>query len=141
MTTKTAGRSAQETQADRATPPRTKTSWWIWATVIRLLTALCAYILIAVTVMYIIPLLGMFLYSQAGLNQVDANADGTIVVWLAPFAFVVIMLAALEIFMIRWMWTLGSKKIAAMKAETIAALPSRDATAAKKKTAPAKGKE
>lgn len=94
---------------------RAGTPGLVRAAAIRLATALVDYVLVLVTALSIIPMVGAYLHQQSGTSLGSPTASGTIAVWLVPFLFVVVVLAVAEIAFMRWLWRVGSARIARIK--------------------------
>jgi hypothetical protein len=82
---------------------------------LRLGTLFLDYLLITATAFAVIPMLGAYMHQQSGLNQNQVTADGTVAMWLIPFAFVVVMLTLAEVMLMRFLWRAGTRKIQRMK--------------------------
>ncbi|GLV97765.1 hypothetical protein ACIP46_15450 [Streptomyces lavendulae] len=84
----------------------------VWAGAFRAVVLLADYLLACITAVVIIPLLGAWLHQQSGASRVALSADGTIAMWLAPLLFLVALLAAGEIVVMRGMWRWATRMIA-----------------------------
>ena len=65
--------------------------------------------------MVIIPLLGAWLHQQSGASRGALSADGSIAMWLMPLLFLVALLAAGEIVVMRGMWRWATRMIAKIR--------------------------
>ncbi|MER6520105.1 hypothetical protein ABT246_25025 [Streptomyces sp. NPDC001553] len=75
-----------------------------WAGFFRVIVLLADYLLALITAVVIIPLLGAWLHQQSSASRGALSADGTIAMWLMPLLFLVALLAAGEIVVMRGMW-------------------------------------
>lgn len=75
------------------------------------LVLLADYIMAIVTAIVIIPLLGAWLHQQAGVAQVDLVGAGGIAMWLVPFLFLVVLIIAGELAVMRSMWRWASDRL------------------------------
>ncbi|MYR60068.1 hypothetical protein GTY54_28835 [Streptomyces sp. SID625] len=99
----------------RRLAPKRETSRFsvvVWAGFFRFIVLLADCLLAFITAMVIIPLLGAWLHQQSGASRVAFNADGTIAMWLMPLLFLVSLLAAGEIAVMRGMWRWARRMIA-----------------------------
>lgn len=88
----------------------------IWAAVIRLATVLVDYALVLVTALTIIPMIGAYVHEQSGASLGELTSTGTIALWAMPFGFIVVVITVAEIAFMRWLWKVGSRRIARIKA-------------------------
>ncbi|MEU8433317.1 hypothetical protein AB0F18_10435 [Streptomyces sp. NPDC029216] len=84
----------------------------VWAGFFRAVVLLADYLLAFITAMVILPLLGAWLHQQSGASRGALSADGTIAMWLMPLLFLVVLLAAGEIVVMRGMWRWATRMIA-----------------------------
>ncbi|GGS80615.1 MULTISPECIES: hypothetical protein [Streptomyces] len=84
----------------------------VWAGFFRAVVLLADYLLACITAVVIIPLLGAWLHQQSGASRVALSADGTIAMWLVPLLFLVALLVAGEIVVMRGMWRWATRMIA-----------------------------
>ncbi|MFD8633932.1 hypothetical protein [Streptomyces sp. NPDC059533] len=84
----------------------------VWAGFFRAVVLLADYLLALITAVVVIPLLGAWLHQQSGASRVALSADGTIAMWLVPLLFLVALLAAGEIAVMRGMWRWATRMIA-----------------------------
>ncbi|MFH7596032.1 hypothetical protein WDV06_13140 [Streptomyces racemochromogenes] len=84
----------------------------VWAGFFRAVVLLADYLLACITAVVIIPLLGAWLHRQSGASRVALSADGTIAMWLMPLLFLVALLVAGEIVVMRGMWRWATRMIA-----------------------------
>ncbi|MEU7156129.1 hypothetical protein AB0A98_06745 [Streptomyces chrestomyceticus] len=99
----------------RALAPRKdagRFSVMVWAGFFRAIVLLADYLLAFITAMVGIPLLGAWLHQQSGAAKSILSTDGTIVMWLMPLFFLVALLAAGEIAVMRAMWRWATRRIA-----------------------------
>ncbi|MFD4475830.1 hypothetical protein ACFWPU_06910 [Streptomyces sp. NPDC058471] len=83
-----------------------------WAGFFRAIVLLADYLLAVITAMVIIPLLGAWLHQQLGASRGALSADGSIAMWLMPLLFLVALLVAGEIVVMRGMWRWATRMIA-----------------------------
>ncbi|MFD7668102.1 hypothetical protein [Streptomyces sp. NPDC059788] len=76
----------------------------VWAGFFRAVVLLADYLLAFITAMVVIPLLGAWLHQQSGATKGVLSTDGLIAMWLMPLLFLVALLAAGEIVVMRAMW-------------------------------------
>ncbi|MFD4574234.1 hypothetical protein ACFWNK_19730 [Streptomyces sp. NPDC058417] len=84
----------------------------VWAGFFRAIVLLADCLLAFITAMVIIPLLGAWLHQQSGASRGALSADGTIAMWLMPLLFLVALLAAGEIVVMRGIWRWATRIIA-----------------------------
>ncbi|AXE23947.1 hypothetical protein C0216_11190 [Streptomyces globosus] len=84
----------------------------VWAGFFRAVVLLADYLLACITAVVIIPLLGAWLHQQSGASRVALSADGTVAMWLMPLLFLVALLVAGEIVVMRGMWRWATRMIA-----------------------------
>ncbi|MFD0269372.1 hypothetical protein ACFVGY_22810 [Streptomyces sp. NPDC127106] len=84
----------------------------VWAGFFRAVVLLADYLLACITAVVVIPLLGAWLHQQSGASRVALSGDGTIAMWLMPLLFLVALLAAGEIVVMRGMWRWATRMIA-----------------------------
>ncbi|MCM2392700.1 hypothetical protein [Streptomyces albipurpureus] len=87
----------------------------VWAGFFRAIVLLADYLLAFVTAVVIIPLLGAWLHQQSGASRGALSADGTVAMWLMPLLFLVALLAAGEIVVMRAMWRWATRMIAKIR--------------------------
>ncbi|MCJ0875198.1 hypothetical protein [Streptomyces sp. AP-93] len=87
----------------------------MWAGFFRAIVVLADYLLAFITAMVIIPRLGAWLHQQSGASRGALSADGTIAMWLMPLLFLVALLAAGEIVVMRGMWRWATRMIAKIR--------------------------
>ncbi|WP_412075406.1 hypothetical protein ACLF6K_05660 [Streptomyces xanthophaeus] len=87
----------------------------VWAGFFRAIVLLADYLLAFITAVVIIPLLGAWLHQQSGASRGSLSADGTIAMWLMPLLFLVALLAAGEIVVMRSMWRWATRMIAKIR--------------------------
>ncbi|WP_030559182.1 hypothetical protein [Streptomyces aureocirculatus] len=83
----------------------------VWAGFFRVIVLLADCLLAFITAMVIIPLLGAWLHRQSGASRGALSADGTITLWLMPLLFLVALLVAGEIIVMRGMWRWATRMI------------------------------
>ncbi|MGW6600524.1 hypothetical protein [Streptomyces sp. NPDC055036] len=86
-------------------------SLMLWAGLVRAVVLVADYLLALVTAVVIIPQLGTWLHEQSGASQGSLTAAGTIAMWLMPLLFLVSLLAAGEIVLMRGMWRWATRTI------------------------------
>ncbi|MFJ3858313.1 hypothetical protein ACIPRL_18960 [Streptomyces sp. NPDC090085] len=84
----------------------------VWTGFFRAVVLLADYLLAFITAVVILPLLGAWLHQRSGASQGALSADGTIAMWLMPLLFLVALLAAGEIAVMRGMWRWATRMIA-----------------------------
>ncbi|UJW28866.1 hypothetical protein L3Q67_26890 [Saccharothrix sp. AJ9571] len=77
----------------------------------RSVTIVTDFLLVFITAMVVIPTLGAWLHQQSGAAQGSLTMAGTIAMWLTPLCFLVIILAAGEIAVMRALWRWGTRRI------------------------------
>ncbi|MDQ1031423.1 hypothetical protein QF035_009005 [Streptomyces umbrinus] len=87
----------------------------VWAGFFRVIVLLADCLLAFITAMVIIPLLGAWLHQQSGASRGALSVDGTIAMWLMPLLFLVALLAAGEIVVMRGMWRWATRMIAKIR--------------------------
>ncbi|MFD8609387.1 hypothetical protein [Streptomyces sp. NPDC059631] len=96
----------------------------VWAGFLRAIVLLADCLLAFTTAVVVIPLLGAWLHQQSGASRGALSADGTIAMWLMPLLFLIALLAAGEIVVMRGMWrwaTLIIAKVRDARSEAIGA--------------------
>lgn len=96
----------------------------LWAVVIRVVILAAYYVMVAVTVFGVIPVLAMWIHDQGGASTTELSPDGLIAIWLVPFVFAVAMTAVGELAVMRWMWRLGTAAIARLRSRGAPSTPS-----------------
>lgn len=85
--------------------------------VIRVVAALGIMVLLLVTVFGPIPELGAYMNSQAAVSLgTNASLSAIIGIWVVPFVFMVGMLFALELWLIRKLWAFSTRMVVKAKA-------------------------
>ncbi|MEV7953024.1 hypothetical protein [Streptomyces sp. NPDC088141] len=87
----------------------------VWAGFFRAIVLLADYLLAFITAMVVIPVLGAWLHQQSGASKGMLSTDGTIAMWLMPLLFLVALLAAGEIVVMRSMWRWATRMIAKIR--------------------------
>ncbi|KOT57103.1 MULTISPECIES: hypothetical protein [Streptomyces] len=87
----------------------------VWAGFFRAIVLLADYLLAFITAMVVIPLLGAWLHQQSGAAKGVLSTDGTIAMWLMPLLFLVALLAAGEIVVMRVLWRWATRMIAKIR--------------------------
>ncbi|MFK0154235.1 hypothetical protein ACIQVK_19445 [Streptomyces sp. NPDC090493] len=87
----------------------------VWAGFFRVIVLLADYLLAFVTTVAIIPLLGAWLHQRSGASRGALSTDGSIAMWLMPLLFLVALLAAGEIVVMRGMWRWATRMIAKIR--------------------------
>jgi hypothetical protein len=75
---------------------------------------LADYVLAIVTAMVFIPLMGAWLHQQAGLTETSLVGAAGIAMWLVPFLFLVVLLVAGELAIMRSMWRWSTVRLSAL---------------------------
>jgi hypothetical protein len=73
------------------------------------------YVLAMLTAVVVIPMLGAWMHTESGASRGGLSGDGTIAMWLVPLLFLVAMLTAGEIVLMRGMWRWGTRRIEAIR--------------------------
>ena len=110
------------TLADRSGLPLTRRAGIpvvVWSVFFRSVVLLADGLLALTTVLTVIPMIGAGLYQQVGATQVSLTPIGTIAMWLMPFCFLVILLAAGEIAAMRAMWRWSSRVVQRIRSESL----------------------
>lgn len=87
----------------------------IWTVFFRLVVLIADYLLVLSTAIALIPMLGAWLHQQSGDVYGDLTMAGTIAMWIAPLLFLVLVLAAAEIAVMRAMWRWASRRIQSIR--------------------------
>lgn len=104
-----------------------KSGYYILAAFYRGVVLIVGYLLVMVIAMTIIPLLGAWLHEQSGASQGQLTAVGTVAMWFMPLLFLVALLTAATLGVLRSMWRWSSRRIAVLHA---ARFPDTDQEAA-----------
>ncbi|WP_424863104.1 hypothetical protein [Streptomyces sp. MMS24-I29] len=83
----------------------------IWTVFIRLVVLIADYLLAYVTATVVIPMLGAWLHQQSGASQGALTSAGTIAMWLTPLLFLVLLMAAGVLVLMRGLWRWGTRMI------------------------------
>ncbi|MFD7853432.1 hypothetical protein ACFV6B_03935 [Streptomyces microflavus] len=86
-----------------------------WAGFFRAIVLLADYLLAIITAVVVIPMLGAWLHQQSGAARGALSADGTIAIWLTPLLFLVALIVAGEIVVMRSMWRWATRMIAKIR--------------------------
>ncbi|MFJ7416470.1 hypothetical protein ACIQWZ_37575 [Streptomyces sp. NPDC098077] len=86
-----------------------------WAGFFRAIVLLADYLLAIITAVVIIPMLGAWLHQQSGAARGALSGDGTIAIWLMPLLFLVALIVAGEIVVMRSMWRWATRMIAKIR--------------------------
>ncbi|MFD7537480.1 hypothetical protein [Streptomyces sp. NPDC059819] len=131
-TTAPTSTAAKKTAADPVKEQRTsklRTGWrrlapkeesgrfsvMVWTGFFRAIVLLADYVLAFITATAVIPLLGAWLHQRSGASRGALGADGTIAMWLMPLFFLVALLVAGEIVMMRGMWHWATRRVAKIR--------------------------
>ncbi|MDX3020148.1 hypothetical protein [Streptomyces acidiscabies] len=90
----------------------------VWAGFFRSVVLLADYLLAFITATVVIPLLGVWLHQQSGASRGALSTDGTVAMWLMPLLFLVALLTAGEIVVMRGMWRWATRMIAKIRTGT-----------------------
>lgn len=92
--------------------------WWTSRTglrlrglALRLLVAAFDVVVVLTTATWFVPQIGLWIHATQGINLADLTNEGVIALWVAPFAFLVIMVAAAEFIGLRTLWRWASRHI------------------------------
>ena len=88
-----------------------------WGLFYRGLVVVGDWMLVLSTAFVAIPLLGAWMHQQSGAAQGQLTGAGTIAMWLVPFAFIVTVLTAAEIALMKHLWRWAGRRVAATKAD------------------------
>ncbi|MBK3582441.1 hypothetical protein JHN49_01410 [Streptomyces sp. MBT57] len=86
-----------------------------WAGFFRAIVLLADYLLAIITAVVVIPMLGAWLHQQSGAARGALSGDGTIAIWLMPLLFLVALIVAGEIVVMRSMWRWATRMIAKIR--------------------------
>lgn len=94
------------------------------------------WIMALVTATGVIPTLAAYLHRESGASRGQLTVDGTIALWAAPLLFLVLVLAAGELVLMRGMWRWAARRVQRITAaEAQPAVPAKRAgSLARKKT-------
>ncbi|KAB7839527.1 hypothetical protein [Streptomyces mobaraensis] len=112
---KTRAKPMKEQKDSKKRKETGRSSVAVWAGFFRVIVLLADCLLAFITAMVIIPLLGAWLHHQSGVSRGALSADGTIAMWLMPLFFLVALLAAGEIVVMRGMWRWATRMIAKIR--------------------------
>ncbi|MFD2024176.1 hypothetical protein [Promicromonospora aerolata] len=87
----------------------------LWAGFYRTVVLAGDYLLAFISAMVVIPSLGAWLHAQSGASQGGLTEAGTVAMWLMPFLFLVALLVAGEIALMRGMWRWATRMIARIR--------------------------
>lgn len=87
----------------------------IWTMFFRSIVLIADYLLASTTATVLIPMLGAWLHQRSGLAGGQLSMAGTIAMWIAPFTFLVLLLAAGEIATMRAMWAWATHRIQSIR--------------------------
>lgn len=73
---------------------------------------LADYVIALVTAIVVIPLLGAWLHQEVGASEVSLVGAGGIAMWLVPFLFLVVLIIAGELAVMRAMWRWATDRLA-----------------------------
>ncbi|MEU7315495.1 hypothetical protein [Streptomyces sp. NPDC007083] len=82
-----------------------------WTVSLRGLVILIDWLLAFITATAVLPALGAWLHQQSGASQGSLTPEGTIAMWGMPLFFLVILLAAGEITVMRGMWRWSTRRL------------------------------
>ncbi|MFI9629326.1 hypothetical protein [Streptomyces sp. NPDC052042] len=83
----------------------------IWTVFIRSVVLIADYLLAYVTATVVIPMLGAWLHQQSGASQGALTSAGTIAMWLTPLLFLVLLITAGVLVLMRGLWRWGTRLI------------------------------
>lgn len=81
---------------------------WVLLAMIRVATLVLCYLIVLVTTVRVIPVTGVFLYENSGVDA-DTPLRAQITFWLIPFCFLVLLMLVAEVSAFRALWALGSR--------------------------------
>jgi hypothetical protein len=87
-----------------------------WSLALRSIVLISFYLIAAVTAQAIIPALALWLHQESGATMGQLTAEGTIAMWVMPLLFMVAMLVAAELAVMRAMWRWSSRMITKLHA-------------------------
>ena len=87
----------------------------VWTGFFRAVVLFADYVLAMLTAMVVIPMLGAWIHTESGASRGGLSGDGAIVMWLVPLFFLVALLAAAEIALMRGMWRWGTRRVEAIR--------------------------
>lgn len=83
----------------------------VWIVVLRGIVLVADYALALVTAVGLIPTLGVWLHRESGAAQGSLTGAGTIAMWVLPLVFLVALLTAGELALMRSMWRWSGRRI------------------------------
>lgn len=83
----------------------------IWAAFYRSVVLIADYLLGLGVAIVVIPMIAAWLHRESGVAAGQLTMSGTIAMWMAPLLFVVLILAAGVIAVMRAMWRWSSRRI------------------------------
>lgn len=83
----------------------------IWTVFLRGLVLIADYLLAFVTATTLVPTLGAWLHQQSGAASGNLTMAGTVAMWLVPLLFLVSILAAGELIVMRGMWRWSTRTV------------------------------
>lgn len=83
----------------------------VWTVFLRGLVLIADYLLAFVTATTLVPTLGAWLHQQSGAASGNLTMAGTVAMWLVPLLFLVSILAAGELVVMRGMWRWSTRTI------------------------------
>ncbi|PUB32482.1 hypothetical protein C8K30_1011008 [Promicromonospora sp. AC04] len=83
----------------------------VWAGLLRAVALAADYLIAFITAVVVVPTLGAWLHAQSGASQGTLTGAGTLAMWLVPFLFLVALLAAGEIALMREIWRWSTRTI------------------------------
>ncbi|MFE4834443.1 hypothetical protein ACFRAU_07155 [Arthrobacter sp. NPDC056691] len=87
----------------------------VWTGFFRAVVLFADYVLAMLTAIVVIPMLGAWMHTESGASRGGLSGDGTVAMWLVPLLFLVALLAAGEIVLMRAMWRWGTQRIEAIR--------------------------
>ena len=108
---------SSRTGADAAKAPG-RVRILLWSVLLRGLVLVAAWIIAFTTATGVIPNLAAYLHQASGASRGQLTVDGTIALWAAPLAFLVLVLAVAELALMRSMWRWATRHVEKLKART-----------------------
>lgn len=110
----------------------------VWTVLLHGVVLVADWVMAFVTATGVIPSLAAYLHQESGAGRGQLTVDGTIALWAAPLLFLVLVLTAAELVLMRGMWRWAARRAQAIRA---ASQPEPEPTPAKSGTPAARGKK
>ena len=97
--------------------------WWTSRTglrlrglALRLLVAAFDVVVVLTTATWFVPQTGLWVHTTQGISLTSLTTEGVIALWVAPFAFLVAMVAVAEVIGLRSLWRWAGRHIDRVRA-------------------------